>query len=54
MGSLAWLIAHGGTAGLIVEALVALAVAGLFLAVWLRERRHRGDRPEAELRDEDD
>jgi hypothetical protein len=33
------LIAHGGTAGLIGEIALALGVAVLFLAVWLRERR---------------
>lgn len=32
-------IAHGGVAGAIAEGLVALAVAGLLGAVWLRERR---------------
>ena len=33
------LLAHGGVGGAIVEALLALTVAGLFLAVYLRERR---------------
>jgi hypothetical protein len=32
-------LAHGGVAGAIVEALIALSVLGLFLAVYLRERR---------------
>ena len=32
------MIAHGGVPGAIVEALLALAVAALFVAVWLRER----------------
>jgi hypothetical protein len=40
-------VAHGGLAGAVVEALVALAIIGLLLAVWLRERR-RGDEPEVE------
>ena len=35
------MIAHGGTGGAIVEALLALSIAGVFLAVWLRERRAR-------------
>ena len=33
------LVAHGGLGGVIVEALLAVAVAALFVAVWLRERR---------------
>lgn len=36
------LVAHGGVAGAIAEAFVALAVAALLVAVWLRERR-RGE-----------
>jgi len=49
------LLAHGGVGGAIVEALVVVAVAGVFVAVWLRERGRRGD-PDApaRLRDEDD
>jgi hypothetical protein len=35
----AGLVAHGGVGGAVVETLLALSVAGLFLAVWLRERR---------------
>jgi uncharacterized protein (TIGR03382 family) len=49
--ALAWL-AHGGVYGAVAEGAIALAIAGLFLFVWLRERR-RGDRPVAELRDDD-
>jgi hypothetical protein len=49
--AVAWL-AHGGVYGAVAEAAIALAIAGLFLFVWLRERR-RGDRPAAELRDDD-
>jgi hypothetical protein len=38
-----------------VEALVVIAVAGVFLAVWLRERGRRGaSHAPARLRDEDD
>jgi hypothetical protein len=43
VAALAGLIAHGGLAGALVEGLVALAVAGVLVAVWLRERRH-GDK----------
>jgi hypothetical protein len=32
-------VAHGGVAGAIVEALLAVSVAAVFAAVWLRERR---------------
>jgi hypothetical protein len=38
------LIAHGGVGGAIVEALLALSVACVFLVVWLRERRARRSR----------
>ena len=30
---------HGGVGGAIVEALLAVSVAAVFVAVWLRERR---------------
>jgi hypothetical protein len=40
----AGLIAHGGVGGAIVEAVLALSVAAIFLAVWLRERRARRSR----------
>ena len=36
---LATVVAHGGVAGAIVEALLAVGVAAVFVAVWLRERR---------------
>jgi hypothetical protein len=48
-------IAHGGTAGAIVEASLVLVVTGVFVAVWVRERRARatrGDGP-AGLRDDE-
>jgi hypothetical protein len=32
-------LAHGGTAGLLLETLPALVLVGLGLGVWLRERR---------------
>jgi hypothetical protein len=55
MGALAGLVAHGGVAGAVAEALVGVAVLGLFVAVWLRERRVRegGESGPARLRDED-
>ena len=34
------LVAHGGVAGAVVEALLVLAFVGVGLAVWLRERRN--------------
>ncbi len=40
------LIAHGGVGGAIVEAVVVLGVAAIFLAVWLRERRAHKRPPE--------
>jgi hypothetical protein len=33
------LVAHGGTGGAIVEALLVVSIAAIFFAVWLRERR---------------
>ena len=39
MAVVAGLIAHGGVGGAIVEALLVLTIAGVFLAVYLRERR---------------
>lgn len=57
MGALAGLVAHGGVTGALVEILVALAVLGVFVAVWLRERRERADagtEGAARLRDEEE
>lgn len=50
------LVAHGGTAGAIVEAALLVAVTGVFVAVWVRERRAREQRREgpAALRDRDE
>jgi hypothetical protein len=45
------LLAHGGVGGAIVETLLVLTIAALFVAVWLRERRgnsSREDRDETE------
>ena len=33
------ILAHGGTAGAIAEIAGLVALAGLFLAVWLKDRR---------------
>ena len=33
------ILAHGGVGGAIVEALIVISIAAVFLAVWLRERR---------------
>ena len=53
MAALAGLIAHGGLWGAIVEGLVALAVVGLLVAVWLRERGSSGHR-DAGLSEDDE
>jgi hypothetical protein len=37
------LVAHGGVGGAIVEVLLVLGVAAVFLAIWLRERRRRDE-----------
>ena len=38
------LLAHGGAAGAVIELALVLGVIGIFVAVWLRERRaSRGD-----------
>jgi mannose/fructose/N-acetylgalactosamine-specific phosphotransferase system component IIC len=41
VASLAGLVAHGGILGAIAESLIAVAVVGIFVAVWIRERRAR-------------
>jgi hypothetical protein len=46
VAALAGLVAHGGTAGAVVESLVVLAVVFVFVAVWLRERRAQREGPE--------
>lgn len=47
-------MAHGGTAGAVVESLVVLAVVSVFVAVWLRERRAQRESPEEPERLSDD
>ena len=39
MAPVAGLIAHGGVGGAIVESLLVLGIAAIFVAVWLRERK---------------
>jgi hypothetical protein len=47
-------VAHGGTAGAIVEGLVAVGVGAVLVAVWLRERQAgRASRDGARLRDDE-
>ena len=46
MVALAEVVAHGGAAGLLVEALIALAMILLLGAVWTRERQARRERRE--------
>jgi hypothetical protein len=46
-------LAHGGVPGAIAEAAIALAVVGLFVGIWLRERSARKADEEVELRDSD-
>jgi hypothetical protein len=43
VAALPGLVAHGGTGGAIIEVLLVLSIAGIFFAVWLRERRSRSD-----------
>jgi hypothetical protein len=35
----AGLVAHGGVGGAIVEAMLTLSIAAIFVALWLRERK---------------
>jgi len=35
------LVAHGGVGGAIVEGLLALSIGGIFVAIYLRERRSK-------------
>jgi hypothetical protein len=47
-------MAHGGLVGALVEGLVALAVAGVLVAVWLRERRGGDEDGPAGLTEDDE
>jgi uncharacterized membrane protein len=42
-------VAHGGLAGGIAEAFVGLAVVGIFVAIWLRERSARREEEDEEV-----
>jgi hypothetical protein len=44
------MIAHGGVGGAIVEALLAISILAVFLAVWLRERRAGRDDQEDQIK----
>ena len=48
MAAVPELIAHGGTGGAAVESLLALTIAAVFLAVYLRERRSRSRSKDSE------
>jgi hypothetical protein len=39
VAGLAPVVGHGGVGGAIIETLLAVSVAGIFVAVYLRERR---------------
>ena len=39
LAGVAALVAHGGVGGAIVESLLVVTIAAVFLAVYLRERR---------------
>jgi hypothetical protein len=43
VAAVAGLVAHGGTGGAIVEILLVVSIAGVFFAVWVRERRAKRD-----------
>lgn len=47
-------LAHGGSTGTVVEALLLIGVAGVLIAVWLRERRRGSDDGTREARMRDD
>jgi hypothetical protein len=53
VAALAGLIGHGGVAGAIAESFIALSVAAVFVAVWLRERRAGRSEGPAPLRDDE-
>jgi len=49
----AGLVAHGGLAGALVEAAIVLALVGVLVWVWLRERRADRDEHLSERDGED-
>lgn len=52
MAPLDGLVAHGGIYGAIAELLGVLAILGLFVWVYVRERRREGGDEPAELTDD--
>jgi uncharacterized membrane protein YtjA (UPF0391 family) len=54
VAALAGLVGHGGVAGAIAESGLAVVVASIFLAVWLRERKAGRGRPPGAARLTDD
>ena len=48
------IVAHGGVVGALAEAFVAVAVTGVFVAVWLRERSARKHEAKSDLPNQDD
>jgi len=42
-------LAHGGVAGAVIEGLLVVTVAAVFVAVWLRERRSRSQDGDEEV-----
>jgi hypothetical protein len=49
MAPFSGIVAHGGVAGAIAESFVAIAVVGVFVAIWLRERSARKEETRAEV-----
>jgi hypothetical protein len=47
-------LAHGGLLGAIAESTIAIAVASVFVAVWLRERSARKSRARESATELDD
>jgi hypothetical protein len=47
-------LAHGGAAGAIAEAFVGIAVVGVLVAVWLRERSARREEARSGLSEPED
>jgi adenine/guanine phosphoribosyltransferase-like PRPP-binding protein len=41
---MSWVLAHGGTAGAIVELILVAGVVAVMLAVWVGNRRDDGER----------
>jgi len=48
------LLAHGGLIGAIAEGFIVVAVTGIFVAIWIRERAARKQDAAAELTKSDE